>query len=411
MSGTSADGVDAALVRITATGRAGRNARPGAKPGTKPGATPDEGGTPRVTTLAALTLPYERPLRARLLALPEVSARELADLHVTLADRLGAAALAVLSHARVRPEDVAFVASHGHTAFHRPPSSLGGRGRAKRRVLPVSLQIGDPSRIAQATGLDVVADFRARDVAAGGEGAPLVPFADRILFGRPGEVVACQNLGGIANVTALGPGPDDLVAFDTGPGMMLLDLAIARVTRGRVRYDADGKEAARGRVDEARVAAWLKAPWFRRPPPKSTGREAFGAHHLDARLRGWRAPALPDVLATLSAYTARSIADAYRRFLPPVSRCVVSGGGARHATVLAHLRAALPGTEVVASDALGVAADFKEAVAFALLGWAFRRGLPNTVPAATGAPHAVVGGVFVPGRVRRAVPASDEAGT
>src|SRR5262245_52815042 len=192
MSGTSADGIDAAVISL--------DERPVVRSGER---------GPRVRTLAALTVPYDDAFRRRLLALPDVGALELARLDVEIGERLAAAATRVLRRARVDARRVEFVASHGHTAAHVP------RGGA-------SLQIGQPAVIAERTGLRVVADFRPRDVAARGEGAPLVPFADRLLLAREGRVVACQNLGGIANVTALGPGAGDLVAFDTGPGLMAI---------------------------------------------------------------------------------------------------------------------------------------------------------------------------------------------
>lgn len=366
MSGTSADGVDAALVRI----RPGRD------------------GRPRVTTLAATTTPYDAALRARLLALPHVDALALAALSFALAERFSRATLALLRRAGVAPSRVAFVASHGHTAAHAPA----------RRGAGATLQIGEPAVVAERTGLRVVADFRPRDVAAGGEGAPLVPFADRLLLGRPGRVVACQNVGGIANVTALGPGPDDLVAFDTGPGNMAIDLAAAAATGGHARYDAGGAIAAAGRVDEGLLAALLAHPYLRRRPPKSTGRELFGAPFVAPLLaRARTARARRDLVATLTAFTARSIADAYRRFLRPVDECFVSGGGAHNRTLLRHLAEALPGTRVRTSAAAGVDPDAKEAVAFALLGWAHLAGLENTVPAATGARRPVVAGAVWPG--------------
>ncbi|MBL9086943.1 MAG: anhydro-N-acetylmuramic acid kinase [Planctomycetia bacterium] len=367
MSGTSADGVDAALVRV--------HARPG--------------GRPRVTTAAALTVPYDAAFRARLLALPDVPAREVARLHVEVGERLAAAVKAVLRRGRVPARAVEAVASHGHTAVHLPRRGGGG----------ATLQIGDPALIAERTGLAVVADFRPRDVAAGGEGAPLVPWVDRLLLAEPGRVVACQNVGGIANVTAVGPRVGDLVAFDTGPGMMLVDLAVAAATGGRARFDRGGAMAAAGAVDAGALAALLAHPYLRRRPPKSTGREAFGAPFLAPWLaRARSARAKRDLVATLTAFTAASIADAYRRFLPPVHRCLVSGGGAHNLALLARLREELPGTEVATTAAVGIDPDFKEAVAFALLGWAHRRGRPNTVPAATGARREVVGGATWPGR-------------
>jgi len=379
MSGTSADGVDAALVEIEA----------------------GPGDRPRVRTLLARTTPYPASLRARLLRLPDVDALELARLDVELGERWARATLDLLARAGRRPHEIAFVASHGHTAAHLS-SSASRRAGTAHEGRGATLQIGQPAILAERTGIETVADFRPRDVAAGGEGAPLVPWADRRLLARPGRVVACQNVGGIANVTALGPGPDDLVAFDTGPGMMAIDLAVAHATGGRRRYDTGGALAAASRVDEDLLATLLAHPYLRRRPPKSTGREEFGVPVVGPLLARARTPrARRDLVATLTAFTARSIADAYRRFLPRVDACVVSGGGAHNATLLRALAEAMPGVEVETSAARGIDPDFKEAVAFALLGWAHRRGIPNTEPGATGARHAVVGGAVWPKALRR----------
>lgn len=371
MSGTSCDGIDAALVGITARA----------------------GGGVRVRTLATLGVAYPAAFRARLLRLPDVAVLELAALDVELGRRLAAATRALLARARVEARDVAFVASHGHTAGHlsrRGGSRTGGRTGA-------SLQIGQPAEIAERVGARVIADFRPRDVAAGGEGAPLVPFADRLLLHRPGRVVACLNLGGIANVTALGPGVNDLVAFDTGPGNMAIDAAAAHATGGRQRFDRGGRIAARGRVDEAMVLDLLAHPYFRRRPPKSTGREEFGRSFAAPLLARARTPrARRDLVATLTALTARSIVGAMLRFLPPIDECVVSGGGARNATLMRRLAEAMPTVEVVTSAARGVDPDFKEAIAFALLGWAHARGRANTLAAATGAVRGVVSGASWP---------------
>ncbi len=371
MSGTSCDGIDAALVGITASPR------------------DRSGDGARVRTIATHFAPYAPALRARLLAFPDVSAMEITRVDVRLGRQFAQATIALLAMARVPACDVAFVASHGHTAVHLPRRRGDAGG---------TLQIGQPAEIAERTGLTVVADFRPRDVAAGGQGAPLVPFADRLLLARPGRVVACQNIGGIANVTAIGPGPFDLVAFDTGPGNMAIDAAASRATSGRSRFDRDGRLAAAGRVDEALLEGFLSHPYLHRRPPKSTGREEFGAAFVGPLLAGRRSPrAWRDLIATLTAFTARSIADAYRRHLPRVDDCVVSGGGARNATLMRFLAEAMPGTDVVSSAERGVDPDFKEAIAFALLGWAHLRGVANTLPSATGAAHGVVAGAVWPG--------------
>lgn len=372
MSGTSCDGVDAALVGIS----------------------PRPGGRVAVRTLATRFSPYGSAFRARLLAFPAADAAEIARVDVLLGRMLAASTRALFARARVNPTDVGFVASHGHTLVHLPRRRGDGGG---------TMQIGQPAEIAEGTGIRVVADFRPRDFAAGGQGAPLVPFADRLLLARPGRVVACQNVGGIANVTAIGPGPDDLTAFDTGPGNMAIDAAASRASGGRLRFDRGGRMAAAGRVDEGLLAELLAHPYLRRKPPKSTGREEFGVAFVGPLLAGRRSPrAWRDLVATLTAFTARSIADAYRRFLPRVDECVVSGGGARNATLMRGLAEAMPGTEVVSSAARGVDPDFKEAIAFALLGWSHLEGRPNTLAAATGARHGVVAGAVWPGGSGRA---------
>jgi anhydro-N-acetylmuramic acid kinase len=366
MSGTSCDGIDAALVAIA----------------------PRPGGLARVRTIATAFEAYPADVRAHLLRFPRVDLFDLAIVDRELGLRFAAATQALLAAAGVPAKRVSFVASHGHTAIHVPRAHGGA-----------TVQIGQPAEIADRLGLRVVADFRPRDVAAGGEGAPLVPFADRILLAKPGRVVACQNIGGIANVTVVGPSRDDVLAFDTGPGNMPIDAAVAHATNGRRRFDEGGRIAASGTVD-LELLRTLRAihPYFRRRPPKSTGREEFGAPFTDALLaRAKTAKARRDLVATLTALTAQSIADAYARFLPRVDECVVSGGGVHNATLLRHLRDALGGTPVVSSAARGVDPDFKEAIAFALLGWAHLRGLANTVPAATGAAHAVVAGAVWPG--------------
>lgn len=366
MSGTSCDGIDAALVAISVR----------------------KGGGARVRTLATSLAPHDRAFRARLLAFPDVTAVEVTRLHTELGRRFADATAKLLERAGVAATSVAFVASHGHTAVHLP---------RRGRDLGGTLQLGQPAEIAERLGVRVVADFRPRDVAAGGQGAPLVPYADRLLLAKPGRVVACQNIGGIANVTAIGPGQGDVIAFDTGPGNMMIDAAAARASGGKLRFDRGGRLAAAGTVDAAMLKTLLAHPFLRRRPPKSTGREEFGAVLLApllARVHTRRAAI--DLVATLTAFTARSIADAYRRLLPPVDECVVSGGGVHNATLLRFLREAMPQTAVVSSAERGVDPDFKEAIAFALLGWAHVRGATNTVPAATGARHAVVGGAIWP---------------
>jgi len=359
LSGTSADGASAALVEIT-------------------GPPP----VPRIRLLFHRTYPYPAALRKRILALPAAGAPALCRADFELGEVFARAALRAVREAGIEPD---LVASHGQTVWHDPP--VRGRGGA-------TLQIGQPAVIAERTGRPVAADFRTRDVAAGGQGAPLVPFFDGIAF-RParGEGLRCvQNIGGIANVTVVGE-EGVRCAFDTGPGNSVIDAAVRRVTRGRRTYDRGGRIAAAGRVDQATVTRLLRDKYFRAPPPKSTGRERFGDELVAAlALRGG------DLVATLTEYVARAIHDAYRRHVFPLGRVgevLLSGGGARNPVLRRRLRELFNPMPLRTTDCAGVPGDAREAMAFALLGWARVRGVPGNVPAATGARRAVVLGVLV----------------
>jgi anhydro-N-acetylmuramic acid kinase len=270
-----------------------------------------------------------------------------------------------------------------------------------------TLQIAEPSVIAERTGITTVADFRPRDVAAGGQGAPLVPYADHVLFADGRRSRAVQNIGGIANVTYLpaGGGIGDILAFDTGPGNMIIDRVVCRATAGRRTYDKDGRMAAGGTVQPDLLARLMRHPYLRRRPPKTTGREEFGTQFTDSLYDGaTRRFAPKDVAATATMFTAASIADAYARFLPgPVDEVILCGGGARNATLVdmlrRELRRRLPRAPAVRlMDELGLNADAKEAVSFAVLAAATIRGQAGNVPSATGASRPAVLGKIVPGR-------------
>ena len=356
MSGTSLDGVSAALVRVAA------------------------GGGPcgyALDLLAFLTVPFSDAQRDRIgSTITGGSARELALLDADLGGWFADAALAVLARARVEPRALAFVASHGQTIWHEP-----------RRA---SLQLGNAAVIAERLGVSVVSDFRSRDVAAGGHGAPLVPRADRLLFARPDGPRALLNLGGIANFTVVPPCGSDapLVALDTGPGVMVVDECVRRLFPGR-RFDEEGAIAKTGRPVDEVVAAALEHEFFASPPPRSTGRETFGvayAHKLLVQCRE-RGASPADTVATAVALTARAIGDAARRFVPPALRpldVVRSGGGARNPALVAAVAAAWPGPVHRAFDELFFDGDAKEAAAFAFLGWLARTGRAGNEPAATG---------------------------
>jgi anhydro-N-acetylmuramic acid kinase len=374
MSGTSLDGIDAVLVRFSGTSEA------------------DVDWSVR----AFVAIPY-RPEQRRQIhdAVLHGTPADLCRLHADLGEWFGAAALAVCTAAGVAPDDVDLIGSHGQTIWHLPPVD-GMRG--------ATLQLGDPATIAERTGIPVVSDFRARDMAAGGQGAPLVPWQDRVLFSLPGRRRVLQNIGGIANLSWLPPkgDPTPLLAFDTGPGNVLIDAAVELATGGRETFDRDGRWAARGRVDEVLLAEILAHPFFQQPPPKSTGRETFGRPNVEEIVRR-RPPAdeqaWADLVATITAATACSIADAMRRWVLQrgVDEVVISGGGARNPTLVRMIRETLAPTPVVTGEALGIDPDAKEAIAFAGLAWAFACGLPGNVPEATGARGPCVLGSYTPG--------------
>src|SRR5579885_2124832 len=312
-----------------------------------------------------------------------------AALHVTMGERLAAAALGLCRALGVAPTTVALVGSHGHTLHHAPAAGA-------------TLQIGEPAVIAARTGITTIANFRPADVAAGGEGAPLTPWAHAVLFAHPRRARAVQNLGGIGNVTYLPPGGDlDAVrAFDTGPGNMVIDGVVRRLSHGRRWMDRDGRLARRGRVDEGLLARLLRHPFLARRPPKSTGREEFGVAPVEWLVREGRRRrrSEADLVATATAFTARATAEAYRRFLPALDEVLLAGGGSRNPTLVAMLAAALPRVRLTAVDALGYDADALEAYAFALLAWATAAARPASLPRVTGAAAPMVLGLIAPGR-------------
>jgi len=364
MSGTSLDGVGAALVRLT-------------------------GDRPTAELVAFRSVPYEPAFRVRLLELIDHGrTRDAALLHVELGARFADAVAGLLAQVGIRAPDLAFVASHGQTVWHEP-------GLA-------TLQLGDPAVIAERIGVPVVSDFRARDVAAGGQGAPLVPIADALLFAAPDRPRVLLNIGGMANVTWVPPGGavDRVIAFDTGPGVAVVD-AVVRLVRPGLVFDADGGLALAGRADEELVYDLLGDPFFLAPPPKSTGRETFGDAFARGLVREIRARHLEaadqDCVATATALTVATIADQVRRWLPADgAEIVASGGGVRNPAIVGGLTAALAGRPLSRFDDLFFDGDAKEAVAFALLGWLTLRNRAGNVPGATGARGARVLGRVTP---------------
>ncbi len=370
MSGTSLDGVTAAVVRFL----------------------PGEGDAVVAELLGWNTTPYSNAQRERLAAaLRGASPAEYCRLRVDIAHWFADAAMGVMDRLGLGPHDVDAIASHGQTIWHEPGHS--------------SWQIGDPATIVERTGIAVIHDFRSRDIAAGGEGAPLVPIADRLLFSHPTHWRALQNLGGIGNVTAVPPGGDGdrVSAFDTGPGVAVIDAVVRRLWPA-LAYDVDGQLAARGTAIQPVVDDCLTHPYFRALPPKSTGRELFGVDYADALIASCRTHSpncsSEDMVATAVAVTARSIGDAYGRWLPAeVSEVLLSGGGARNRALVAAISVAVAPRSVVPFDQIFFDGDAKEAVAFALLGHLYLSGQPGNVPSATGARAARVLGSYTPGNV------------
>lgn len=362
MSGTSADATDAALCAVTGSGL-----------------------DTRVELLGKVSVTFPRPLRERIFALAEADTRELAQLDVLIGEIFADAVIAVAREARLALSDVHLVASHGQTATHLPRSPI---------TPGASLQIGQAAVIAERTGLPVISDFRVRDIAAGGEGAPLVPLVDHLLLRAPGRRRAVQNIGGIANVTLLGETIDDLVAFDNGPGNMALDAVARAASRGLESYDVDGRRGAAGQVDEALLAELNQHPYLLRPPPKSTGRELFGRRFVYPLLdrfrdRPARVPGgnpLDDLLATLTRFSAEAIVQSYREHLPVFpDEVYVSGGGAHNPTLIRHIAELCAPVPVKTTAAIGLDPDAKEAIAFAVLANETLHGHTGNVPRATGA--------------------------
>ena len=384
MSGTSADGVDAAVVDI-ARSRGGSRV----------------GG--RVKVVAFETFPYPAAVRRAVMdaSRPQTGrVDEICHLNFVLGELFAEAVLKLASKHGIDLGSIDLVGSHGQTIHHLPKGRRFGRRKVRS-----TLQIGEPAVIAERTGITTVANFRPRDIAAGGEGAPLVACADYVLFAHARTRRAVQNIGGIANVTWLpaGGGLADVIAFDTGPGNMVIDRVVHLLSNGRRDYDPSGRLAARGKADEALLAELMRRAYLRRRPPKSTGREEFGSDFADAlhaRAREKRiGPA--DLLATVTAFTACSIADAYRRFLPAApDEVILCGGGARNRTLARLLQQRLHPAKVTTTDEFGIPADAKEAVSFAILAERTIRGAAGNVPAATGASRPVVLGTIVPGRQR-----------
>ena len=374
MSGTSADGIDAALVRIEAQ---------------------SGGRFPAARLEGFVSHAYPAALRGEVLRIAEgkaASAGEISQLNFRIGEEFARVALAACRRWRVKPQQVALIGSHGQTIFHQgaPIAFLGARTAS-------TLQIGEPAVIAGRTGITTVGDFRPADIAAGGQGAPLVPFVDYFLYrdARIGRIAL--NIGGIANITVIPAGAalGGVVAFDTGPGNMVIDALVRRATRSAKLFDRDAQIAACGALLPKLLDALLADSYFRKPPPKTAGREQFGEEYVRRLLTHPAARRAPhaDLIRTATVLTALSIVDAIHRWVPRrarVSELIVSGGGARNPLLMGQLAAALHGVGVIPSGDMGLPENAKEAFAFAILGWETFQGRPSNVPSATGAARSAI---------------------
>jgi anhydro-N-acetylmuramic acid kinase len=367
MSGTSADAIDVALAKIS-------------------------GAPPRLNAklLNHASIHFPPALRKEILRVAEqrpISAGQLSQLNFRMGEMFAEAALTACKRFRVATKKIALIGSHGQTIFHegKPVPYLG-------RPTASTLQIGEPSIIAARTGIATVADFRPADIALGGQGAPLVPYADYLLYRHPKLGRVSLNLGGIANITVLPAAakPSQIFAFDTGPANMLIDALVSHFTHGRQRYDKNAAIAQTGRSIPALIDELIRDPYLKQAPPKSTGREYYGRAYVKNLLSlGRRCKAKPaDLIRAATIFTALSIVDALHRFVIPlheIHQLIVSGGGARNPLILAQIAAALPQIDMLPSAELGVPTDAKEAFAFALMAYETFHQRPANLPSATGA--------------------------
>jgi anhydro-N-acetylmuramic acid kinase len=374
MSGTSADAIDVAICEI-------------------------QGQPPalQLRMVHSYTHAYPPGFQARILeaCLPEMSRVDtICQLNFDMGELFAEAALAGIRVANLKTTDVDVIGSHGQTVWHMVQED--GHTSA-------TLQLTEAAVLAERTGITIISNFRPRDIAAGGQGAPLTAYVDWLLLRHPTRWRAIQNIGGIGNVTFLPPLADEKsspMSFDTGPGNALIDSAVVMLSNGRMAYDRDSAMAMQGRIDEEWLDAMLAHPYYDRRPPKTTGRELFGVPMVRQLLADARARGLDDnaIIATLTALTATSIAEAYKRYAPAsIEETIVGGGGGRNPFLVSMLRGILPGTEVLLHEDVGLDSDNKEALVFAILAYETWHARPGNLPSLTGADHPAVLGQITPG--------------
>ena len=379
MSGTSVDGIDAALVDISGKEK-----------------------NLKVELLNGETFAYPPELRARILAVcsgQKISMLEFAVLDDDIATQFAIAAQQI----QVNQPRAELIGSHGQTIYHRPP--IKAKDQSNSNILGYSLQLGRGDLIAQNNQIQTVSNFRAADIAAGGEGAPLVPKIDACLLSHPTKSRAIQNIGGIGNVAYLPANQianwsEQICGWDTGPGNSLLDLAIARLTNGEKTYDHDGQWAAKGIPNHELVSHWLEQDFFLQSPPKSTGRELFGQEYLDQCWQEMEQIQLNDSdrLATLTELTVASIVQSYEHFLPQIpDQVLLCGGGSNNSYLRQRLQAELTSAQITTTDEVGLDSNFKEAIAFAVLAYWRINSISGNLPQVTGAKKpTLLGSIFLP---------------
>ncbi|MDO8301799.1 MAG: anhydro-N-acetylmuramic acid kinase [Sedimentisphaerales bacterium] len=392
MSGTSVDGVDVAIIDYTWVAQ--------------PKQSVAVVSSPVLQILAFETFSYSAALRKSILKLfnPETARIEdICHLNFAIGEVFAEAVIKLCKKHKIPLSSIDLIGSHGQTIWHSPNGRVAWPEAKRGHVAPrirSTLQIGEPCVIAQRTGITTVADFRTADIAAGGQGAPLVPFVDHILFADKHKNRIVQNIGGIANLTWLpaNGSVDDIIAFDTGPGNMMIDCLISILSKGKQLFDKNGIVAATGKVNELLLCNLMQHRFLKKKPPKTTGREEFGHQFTTQFLQlCGKKYLIADMVATVTAFTAKSIADAYKRFLPDrVDEVILCGGGSRNPTLIKMLKKYVAPAKMVVMDDLGINADAKEAISFAILAAHTIKGIPSNAPAATGAKKAVVLGKIIP---------------
>jgi len=367
MSGTSVDSVDAAAIEIDEN--------------------PDL--SVRMNIIGGISWPIPPDLKRLIFELFEDgpgSLKKICLANMRIGHLFAEAALSLMEKLSLKTEDIRLIGSHGQTVYH-----VADAEACCGQALRGSLQIGEGSVIAQRTGIPVVSDFRVADIAAGGTGAPLVPFLDKILAATLGPGTAFQNIGGIGNLSYFEEIDSEPTAFDTGPGNMIADSLVSEYTGGKLEYDDGGKIGRQGVVLEEVISRWMTHPYLSAPIPKSTGREEFGTDFQENWAAGYENG--PDLIRTAEEYTVRTISEAYKKYFTKMpERLIVCGGGAFNPIIMDGLKDSMPGTLVMTGDEAGISSEFKEAAAFALMAWCFIENKPNNVKSATGAERPVVMG-------------------